>query len=164
MQLEDTLERVREFHLAFDHPIAPLVTVPEPKTRLLRFRLLLEEVMEFGRAVGVRGLADISEAEFAEIVREIRSESTMAEDAKVDLVEAADALADIDYVTAGANLAFGFPARKVAAEVHRSNMSKLGADGRPMFGVGGRVAKGPNYTPPDIWGVLASHGFADDAP
>jgi hypothetical protein len=63
-----------------------------------------------------------------------------------------DALADLQYVLDGAYLQLGFAAAKNAAlgEVHRSNMSKLGADGKPVVRADGKILKGPNYSPPDL--------------
>jgi predicted HAD superfamily Cof-like phosphohydrolase len=69
-----------------------------------------------------------------------------------DIVEVADALTDILYVTFGAALEFGL-AEKMEAffnEVHRSNMSKAGEDGKAIFSETGKVLKGPNYSPPDL--------------
>jgi len=74
-----------------------------------------------------------------------------------DLVAVADALADIVYVALGTADLLGIPFDEVFAEVHRANMSKLGADGRPVLRADGKVMKGPGYTPPDVAGVLAVH-------
>ena len=71
-----------------------------------------------------------------------------------DIVEVADALADLIYVIYGTALEFGIPLDEVLAEVHRSNMSKLGSDGKPIYREDGKVIKGPNYFQPDIRGVL----------
>jgi predicted HAD superfamily Cof-like phosphohydrolase len=150
-----TLTLVRQFHKAFGHPASDVITTPDAKTRLLRFRLLLEEVMEFGRAIGVAPLAGIPEEEFLEKLRSTMDAFTIDEGLAVDLVEAADALGDIDYVAQGANLVFGFPAIAVVAEIHRANMSKLGADGKPILDERGKVVKGPNYRKPDVAAVLA---------
>ncbi len=70
-----------------------------------------------------------------------------------DLVETLDALIDLQYVLDGAFLSFGLQHVKQAAfdEVHRSNMSKLGEDGKPIHRESdGKVLKGPNYFKPDI--------------
>jgi predicted HAD superfamily Cof-like phosphohydrolase len=74
-----------------------------------------------------------------------------------DLVEVADAIADLLYVVYGAALTFGVPADEVFSEVHRSNMTKLGADGLPIYREDGKVLKGPNYSPPDLLPILARH-------
>ena len=67
-----------------------------------------------------------------------------------DLLEVADALTDILYVTYGAGHAFGIDLNKCFAEVQRSNMSKLGEDGNPIFNENGKVMKGPNYSKPNL--------------
>lgn len=60
-----------------------------------------------------------------------------------------DALGDIIYVAAGAALELGLPIRLACEEIHRSNMSKLDADGKPIYREDGKILKGPNYTPPN---------------
>jgi predicted HAD superfamily Cof-like phosphohydrolase len=66
------------------------------------------------------------------------------------LLEVADALTDILYVVYGAGHAFGIDLDDCFHEVHRSNMTKLGEDGRPMYREDGKVMKGPNYEEPDL--------------
>ena len=67
-----------------------------------------------------------------------------------DLLEVADALTDILYVTYGAGHAFGIDLDKCFDEVQSSNMSKLGGDGKPIYNEAGKVMKGPNYFKPDL--------------
>ena len=67
-----------------------------------------------------------------------------------DLLEVADALTDMLYVTYGAGHAFGINLDKCFEEVQNSNMSKLGSDGKPIFNDKGKVMKGPNYFKPDL--------------
>ena len=67
-----------------------------------------------------------------------------------DLLEVADALTDILYVTYGAGIAFGIDLDKCFEEVQNSNMSKLGDDGKPIYNDAGKVMKGPNYFKPDL--------------
>ena len=67
-----------------------------------------------------------------------------------DLKEAVDALTDILYVTYGAGHAFGVNLDECFDEVQRSNMSKLGEDGKPIYNQAGKVMKGPNYFAPDL--------------
>jgi predicted HAD superfamily Cof-like phosphohydrolase len=67
-----------------------------------------------------------------------------------NLLEVADALTDILYVTYGAGHAFGIDLDKCFEEVQNSNMSKLGSDGRPIYNESGKVMKGPNYFKPDL--------------
>ena len=67
-----------------------------------------------------------------------------------NLTEVADALTDILYVTYGAGHAFGINLDKCFEEVQKSNMSKLGKDGKPIFNESGKVMKGPDYFKPDL--------------
>ena len=67
-----------------------------------------------------------------------------------DLLEVADALTDILYVTYGAGHAFGIDLDKCFDEVQNSNMSKLGEDSKPIYNESGKVMKGPNYFKPDL--------------
>ena len=67
-----------------------------------------------------------------------------------NLKEVADALTDILYVTYGAGHAFGINLDDCFSEVQRSNMSKLGNDGKPIYNEHGKVMKGPNYFEPDL--------------
>ena len=69
---------------------------------------------------------------------------------KNDLLEVADALTDLLYVTYGAGHAFGIDLDKCFNEVQNSNMSKLGEDGKPIYNEFGKVMKGPNYFKPDL--------------
>ena len=67
-----------------------------------------------------------------------------------DLLEVADALTDILYVTYGAGHAFGIDLDKCFEEVQNSNMSKLDGNGKPIYNESGKVMKGPNYFKPDL--------------
>ena len=67
-----------------------------------------------------------------------------------DILEVADALTDILYVTYGAGHAFGINLDKCFDEVQKSNMSKLGGDGNPIYNEAGKVMKGPNYFKPNL--------------
>ena len=67
-----------------------------------------------------------------------------------DLLEVADALTDILYVTYGAGHAFGIDLNECFNEVQNSNMSKLGEDGKPIYNEAGKVMKGPNYFKPNL--------------
>ena len=71
-----------------------------------------------------------------------------------DIIEVADALTDILYVTYGAAHSFGVPIDECFKEVQRSNMSKLGEDGKPIYREDGKVMKGPSYFKPDLKNVL----------
>ena len=69
---------------------------------------------------------------------------------KKDLLEVADALTDILYVTYGAGHSFGIDLDECFNEVQNSNMSKLGKDGKPIYNESGKVMKGPNYFKPNL--------------
>ena len=84
-----------------------------------------------------------------DLIKEELSELTEAMNNK-DLLEVADALTDILYVTYGAGHAFGIDLDKCFEEVQNSNMSKLGKDGKPIYNEHGKVMKGPNYFKPDL--------------
>ncbi len=123
----DTLALVREWHEVFGVPVEPAPVLPETRVQM-RLAILEEEVREL-RAAAEAG----------------------------DLVEALDALCDIQYVLDGTFLEFGLHPVKAAAfaEVHASNMSKLGADGRPVLRADGKVLKGPGFRRPDLARFLA---------
>ena len=84
-----------------------------------------------------------------DLIKEEINELTEAMNNK-DLLEVADALTDILYVTYGAGHAFGIDLDKCFDEVQNSNMSKLGEDGKPIYNEAGKVMKGPNYFKPDL--------------
>lgn len=75
-----------------------------------------------------------------------------------DLVEVADAIADLLYVTYGAALTFGIPIEEVFTEVHRSNMTKVGPDGEVARGPNGKILKGPDFDPPRLAPILDRYG------
>ena len=84
-----------------------------------------------------------------DLIREELNELTEAMKNK-DLLEVADALTDILYVTYGAGHAFGIDLDKCFDEVQNSNMSKLGKDGKPIYNEFGKVMKGPSYFKPNL--------------
>ena len=71
-----------------------------------------------------------------------------------NIVEVADALTDILYVTYGAGHSFGIDLDRCFSEVQRSNMSKLGNDGKPIYNENGKVLKGSNYSKPNLKNIL----------
>ena len=71
-----------------------------------------------------------------------------------DIVEVADALTDILYVTYGAGHSFGVDLDKCFNEVQNSNMSKLDENGKPIYNESGKVMKGPNYFPPNLKKII----------
>ena len=84
-----------------------------------------------------------------DLIKEELEELKVAMENK-DLLEVADALTDILYVTYGAGHAFGIDLDQCFDEVQNSNMSKLGEDGKPIFNEVGKVMKGPKYFKPDL--------------
>ena len=84
-----------------------------------------------------------------DLIKEELEELTEAMNNK-DLLEVADALTDILYVTYGAGHAFGINLDKCFEEVQNSNMSKLDENGKPIYNDSGKVMKGPNYFKPDL--------------
>ena len=84
-----------------------------------------------------------------DLIKEELTELTEAMNNK-DLLEVADALTDILYVTYGAGHAFGINLDKCFEEVQNSNMSKLDENGKPIYNEYGKVMKGPNYFKPDL--------------
>jgi predicted HAD superfamily Cof-like phosphohydrolase len=123
----DVAAAVAEFHVAFNLPVRQVPSAEiDPALARLRVALLEEEVSEF-----------------------------VATSEKGDLVGIADALADIVYVVYGTALTYGIDLDAVLREVHRSNMSKLGRDGKPLIREDGKVLKSGKYFPPDIASVLS---------
>ncbi len=122
----DVAAAVAEFYAAFNLPrrTQPSIDV-EKSLEILRISLLEEEVGELVTATRARDLTGI-----------------------------ADALADITYVVYGTALTYGIDLDSVLDEVHRSNMSKLDHDGKPIFRADGKVLKSERYSPPDVAAVL----------
>ena len=88
-----------------------------------------------------------------ELIKEELEELKVAMEKK-DLLEVADALTDILYVTYGAGHSFGINLDKCFEEVQSSNMSKLGEDGKPIYNDSGKVMKGPKYFKPNLKNFL----------
>lgn len=142
-------EMVQEFHAAFNKIKDPKVpTEQSDDVKALRVKLMeeeLEEVMhELGYVMDVDGF--YSPYDKNRYVHEF------------NVVKLAKELADLLYVVLGTAAAYGIPIDEVYREVHRSNMSKLGADGKPVYREDGKVLKGPNYTPADVEEVLRKYG------
>ncbi len=139
----DSLSMVREFHERFGQPVHDEPHIGDRELSRLRIKLLAEELCELAEALGFR-------YEFTEI----------AEGLPTDEVEALDALGDLTYVVEGAFLSLGYHRMKneALAEIHRSNLSKLGEDGKPVLRVDGKVIKGPAFSPPDLASIVKRHG------
>ncbi|NCO64917.1 MAG: hypothetical protein COS19_03955 [Flavobacteriaceae bacterium CG02_land_8_20_14_3_00_34_13] len=122
------IEAVKQFHTAFKLGIKnkPTADLGEAKN-LLRYKLMREENEEYLEAANTN-----------------------------DLVEVADALGDMLYILCGTIIEHGMQHKieEVFDEIQRSNMSKLGADGKPIYREDGKVLKGPSYFPPNIKDIL----------
>lgn len=142
---------VRQFHEIFGHPVSyDPKQAPDIKVRVLRVQMLASELVELARAMGVKLKIDTTAAGDEDAAVLCADDGT----GKYDPIESADALGDLRYIVDGGNLVCGFPGELVLAEIHRSNMSKLGADGLPVKREDGKILKGPNYTKPDIAKVI----------
>jgi len=126
--MKNKLNAVQEFHEAFGLGIQhkPIAKLDEAKLKL-RFDLMAEENEEYLEAANNN-----------------------------DLVEVADALGDMLYILCGTILEHGmqYKIEEVFNEIQRSNMSKLGADGKPIYREDGKVMKGPNYFKPNILEII----------
>ena len=114
-------QKVKTFMQTFGQEVKLKPSFSTEKINDLRYNLIKEELEELKEAIS-----------------------------KKDLLEVADALTDILYVTYGAGHAFGIDLDRCFEEVQNSNMSKLGEDGKPIYNESGKVMKGPNYYKPDL--------------
>jgi predicted HAD superfamily Cof-like phosphohydrolase len=114
-------EKVKAFMNTFGQEVKEKTEFPNEKIIKLRYNLIKEELEELKEAIEQK-----------------------------DIIEIADALTDILYVTYGAGLAFGINLDKCFNEVQESNMSKLGEDQKPIYNENGKVMKGPNYFKPNL--------------
>lgn len=125
------LEDVTAFKKAHDQPLPEGLYTPSEKRVNLLYDLILEEFVEVTNAI-------------------YQEDGTQ----KVNHAELAKELADVVYVTVGMAIEFGIPLDKVWDEVQRSNMSKIGPDGKFVTRADGKILKGPDYKAPDIEGCL----------
>ena len=114
-------EKVGKFMKTFGQDVKTSSGLSSEKINLLRIKLIEEELGEFKKAINEK-----------------------------NLIEVADALTDILYVTYGAGHAFGIDLDKCFDEVQKSNMSKLDDAGKPIYNDLGKVMKGPNYFKPNL--------------
>ena len=114
-------QKVKTFMQTFGQEVKSKPSFSTEKINDLRYNLIKEELDEFKQAIDNK-----------------------------DLLEVADALTDILYVTYGAGHAFGIDLDKCFEEVQNSNMSKLGDDGKPIYNDKGKVMKGPKYFKPNL--------------
>ena len=145
---DDPEALVRRFHHVYGLPVQTDGASLERESLDMRMSLIAEEFSELVGAV-------YGQAARAEIESSYRR-AVAADDGARDTVETADALADLIYVIYGMALETGIDLPSVLAEVQRSNMSKLGADGKPVYREDGKVLKGPDYFPPNVEAVLRS--------
>ena len=117
--------KVKIFMNTYGQDVKEKASFPEKKIVQLRIDLIEEELNELKEAINNN-----------------------------DIVEVADALTDILYVTYGAGHSFGIDLDKCFDEVQKSNMSKLGEDGKPIYNDSGKVMKGPNYFAPDLKKII----------
>ena len=120
-------ELVGDFMEAFGQKVELEPTWPDFNTRELRLELIQEELDELSDAIADR-----------------------------DMIQIADALTDLLYVVYGAGHAFGIDLDECFQEVHSSNMSKLGPNGKPIHREDGKVMKGPGYYEPDLESILGA--------
>ena len=117
--------KVKAFMNTYGQDVKEKAEFPENKIVQLRISLIEEELNELKEAIKNK-----------------------------DIVEVADALTDILYVTYGAGHSFGVNLDECFDEVQRSNMSKLGEDGKPIYNDSGKVMKGPNYFAPNLKKII----------
>ena len=122
-------EDVGLFMSTFGQEVKEKAEFPDNDIIALRLELIQEELNELREAIG-----------------------------NADIVEVADALTDILYVTYGAGHAFGIDLDKCFQEVQESNMSKLDHNGDPIYREDGKVMKGPNYFQPDLERIVYGSG------
>jgi len=126
--MKKQLEAVSLFHKTYDLAVRHKPTIAVPKEQpILRFNLMAEENEEYLEATKNK-----------------------------DIIEVADALGDMLYILCGTILDHGlqYKIEEVFAEIHRSNMSKLDSDGKPIYREDGKVLKGPNYSEPNLKQIL----------
>jgi predicted HAD superfamily Cof-like phosphohydrolase len=121
----DPHDLVMEWHTKYNVPVGQYSVLLSPEREKLRMDLIKEEYKELLTAV-----------------------------AEYNFIETIDALADLIYVIYGMAIEMGVNLGPVLTEIQRSNMSKLGADGKPIFRDDGKVLKGPNYSPPNLRKVI----------
>ena len=114
-------QSVKKFMQTFGQEVKDRTEFPEKKIVQLRYDLIKEELEELNEAIKDK-----------------------------DMKEIADALTDILYVTYGAGHAFGIDLDECFNEVQKSNMSKIGVNGKPIYNESGKVMKGQNYFKPDL--------------
>ncbi|WP_194786207.1 bifunctional GNAT family N-acetyltransferase/nucleoside triphosphate pyrophosphohydrolase family protein [Actinomyces haliotis] len=147
---DDPEALVRRFHHVYGLPVQTDGPSLDRASLGMRMSLIAEELGELvGAVYGPAARAEVDAA---------YERAVAADDGTRDVVETADALADLVYVIYGMALETGIDLAAVLSEVQRSNMSKLGEDGKPIYREDGKVLKGPGYFRPDVVGVLGLDG------
>jgi predicted HAD superfamily Cof-like phosphohydrolase len=122
----------------------------------------IEAVTKFHESFGL-GIEHTPKADLLKNISELRFNLMKEENEEYlqavqdeDLIEIGDALGDMLYILCGTIIAHGFQDKieSIFDEIQRSNMSKLGADGKPIYRKDGKVMKGPNYFKPDLKKIL----------
>lgn len=150
-----TYTQVKEFHKTFGHPCPnELQKDLSPDLIKLRIKLIVEELGEY-----IAACMNEESNNFLKINHLFRQVEVIVDGLKdgeleYDVIEAADALGDIAVVTNGAAIVSGIDLDAIIAEIHRSNMSKLGSDGKPIYREDGKILKGPGYFKPNIKEIL----------
>lgn len=159
--MTDSIKLVEEFNDAFEinYKQVPTLEISEKTTKSKDLNFCIASLETCGQTLNIiaSGLKpdesvlrlQLLTEELAELARGIQ---------RRDLLEIYDALVDLQYVLDGTFLHFGLQDLKEAGlrEVHRSNMSKLDKDGKPMKQPSGRVLKSPEYSPPDLKSILGA--------
>lgn len=151
-------EQVAEFHRAMGQPIVATPRAPNAERVRLRLSLIAEEFFELLEACVSHRHGDKIQAVYDALIDVIDTAGTLG-GRPIDLVSAADALADLDYVIEGTRLEFGIDGGPIADEVHRSNMGKITANGQVVMRGDGKIMKPETWSPPDIEGELRKQGW-----
>ena len=148
------MELVLQFHHTYSVPIRPFSDPTLDYERMnMRMSLIAEEFAELmGAVYGPRARA---------IIEAATAEAVAADEGERDVIEAADALADLVYVVYGMAIESGMNLDLVLAEVQASNLSKLMPDGSVKLREDGKVLKGPNFFQPNIARGLGFESHTD---
>lgn len=120
------LDMVKQFHEVYGAYVSDESDFPDLDTRKLRKDLLEEEFNEY-----------------------------LEGETNNNYIEVCDALGDMLYIIYGTALSYGMPINEIFEEIHKSNMSKLDENGKPIYREDGKILKGKNYFKPNISGILA---------
>lgn len=136
---------VAEFHAKMGLPVASEPTVGTPEQRMLRFRLMLEEVIEWGRAANLYVWSESGDE-----IESVRNLTIEHGDGKPDLTQMTHELADVQYVVSGTAVELGLPLREAVPLIHEANMRKEPGN----MDSGGKIRKPEGWTPADVSPLL----------